>query len=353
MPASGTTSPTPGTAPSSAAGEAIRLDGVTFGYGPTPAVRGVSLAIPRGEFVSILGPSGCGKTTLLKLIGGYLTPTAGRVHLRGGDATADPPERRAIGTVFQNYALFPHLTARRNVAFGLEVRGVPKARVRERVEVMLDRVGLDRAERDRHPANLSGGQQQRVALARALAFGPDVLLLDEPLANLDRHLRDRMRAELRRLHEASGVTTVMVTHDQSEAVAASDRIAVMDAGRVLQVGSPREVYDRPNSVFVAEFLGEANLFDGGLVGRPGRVVMVRPERCVIDQPADHVWGGRVEAVADHGAEVVVRIGLQVGSPRPGGSRRTGLAVRTRYSFAPGQPVAAGFPDSAVWEIPGP
>src|SRR5438067_259830 len=217
--------------------DAVRLEDLTFGYGPTPVVRGVSLAVPPGRLLTLLGPSGCGKTTLLKLVGGYLTPSAGRVVLRQRDVTHLPPEARNAGMVFQNYALFPHLTARQNVAFGLEVHGIARAERDRRVDAMLDRVGLSAAERDRRPAALSGGQQQRVALARALVIEPDVLLLDEPLANLDARLRHDVRGELRRLQKLSALTTIMVTHDQDEAMSVGDRLAVMNAGRVQQVGT--------------------------------------------------------------------------------------------------------------------
>src|SRR5262249_10586573 len=210
---------------------------------------------------------------------GYLAPGSGRVSLRGRDVTALPPERRNVGMVFQNYALFPHLSARRNVAFGLEVRRVPRAERERRVEAVLERVGLTPAEPDRKPDARRGGQQQGVALARALVFARALLLLDEPLANLDRHLRDQLRAELRRLQRETGVTAVLVTHDQEEALAVSDRVGVMACGRLLQVGTPEEEYHRPRTPFVARFLGEANLRpaaapggagDGPALGRPAR-----------------------------------------------------------------------------------
>ena len=254
----------------------VRLEDVSFGYGAFPVVRGVSFAASKGQLVAFLGPSGCGKTTLLKLVGGYLTPSAGRIVLRDRDVTRLPPEARNAGMVFQNYALFPHLTARENVAFGLEAQGILRAERDQRVSAMLDRVGLTTAERDRKPAALSGGQQQRVALARALVIEPDVLLLDEPLANLDRHLREQLRSELRTLQQQTGVTAILVTHDQEEALAISDLIGVMKDGRVLQVGSPAEVYAHPRTPFVARFLGAANLIDGKLVGRDAAVVMVPP-----------------------------------------------------------------------------
>ena len=197
---------------------ALRLEGVGFAFGHSPVVSNINLQLKAGTFLSLLGPSGGGKTTLLKLIGGYSRPTKGYIFLRERDVTALPPERRDIGMVFQNYALFPHLTARQNVSFGLEMRRVPRAERQRRVESMLDRVGLTDSERGRHPGQLSGGQQQRVALARALVIEPIVLLLDEPLANLDRQLREQLRGELKELQRRSGVTTLLVTHDRDEAL---------------------------------------------------------------------------------------------------------------------------------------
>ncbi len=231
----------------------------TFGQGPDAvrALDGVSVGVARGEFFTLLGPSGCGKTTLLRCIAGFETPTAGAILLGGRDITHEPPNRRRVNTVFQSYALFPHLTVERNVAFGLEMLGRPRAEVREAVARMIALVRLDGLG-GRLPAALSGGQQQRVALARALACQPEVLLLDEPLSALDLKLRREMQGELKRLQAETGITFVFVTHDQEEALAMSDRIGVMSAGRLLQVGPPREVYDRPATRFVAGFIGETN-----------------------------------------------------------------------------------------------
>jgi putative spermidine/putrescine transport system ATP-binding protein len=328
----------------SAAGLAV--EGVSFAYAGAPAVREVSLAVPAGSLLALLGPSGCGKSTLLKIVGGYLAPERGRVLLRGRDVTALPPEARNAGTVFQNYALFPHLSARRNVAFGLEVRGVPRAERDRAVSATLARVGLSAAEADRKPAQLSGGQQQRVAVARALAFGPDVLLLDEPLANLDRHLREHLRGELRALQRATGVTALLVTHDQEEALAVADAVAVMGAGRVLQVGPPEDVYERPQTPFVARFLGAANVLAGARVGRPGAVVLLRPERCTVNAPVAPrwAWEGRVTAVAYLGAGALVDVacasGLHVRARVP-----AGCAVRA------GDTVTVGASDEHLWTIP--
>jgi ABC-type Fe3+/spermidine/putrescine transport system ATPase subunit len=325
--------------------DGVTVESVSFGYGPAPVVRAVSVSVPAGQLLTLIGPSGCGKTTLLKLLGGYLAPSAGRVLVRGRDVTALPPEDRNAGMVFQNYALFPHLTARQNVAFGLEARGVSRAERDRRVDAMLDRVGLSAAERDRRPPALSGGQQQRVALARALVIEPDLLLLDEPLANLDRHLRDQLRGELRALQRATGVTTVLVTHDQEEALAVSDRMAVMSGGTILQVGSPAELYDHPRTPFVARFLGLANLFDGKLLGLAAALVMVRPEHCVLSPPAGcrWVWSGCVTAATFLGADVVAEIACDNG---------VSLKVRTRAAEVRSDDrVSVGIPDEKVWAIP--
>jgi putative spermidine/putrescine transport system ATP-binding protein len=324
---------------------ALRLEDVSFAYGAEPVVRGASLAAGPGQLLALLGPSGCGKTTLLKLVGGYFAPAAGRVTIRGRDVTRLPPEARNAGMVFQNYALFPHLSARDNVGFGLDARGVRRPERDRRVEAMLDRVGLSAAERARRPAGLSGGQQQRVALARALVIGPDVLLLDEPLANLDRHLREQLRGEIRSLQRESGVTTLLVTHDQEEALAVSDRLAVMSAGRVLQVGPPAEVYARPRTPFVARFLGTANLLDGKLVGRDAAVVLARPEHCRLNpEPGAcrFAWPGRVVEVTFLGPDCLVDVACDTG---------VSLRVRTRGGVVAGERVTAGVADETLWPIP--
>lgn len=344
MPTTGTNSLTPGTEPSCGPADGCAAAGVSFGYGPTPAVNEVSFAVPRGGFFTLLGPSGCGKTTLLKLIGGYLTPKLGRVFVNGRDATALPPERRNVGMVFQSYALFPHLSARRNVSFGLEVRGLSRFECLARSDEMLARVGLTAAERDRYPSALSGGQQQRVALARALVIRPDVLLLDEPFANLDRHLREQLREELRRLQRDTGVTTVMVTHDQEEALAISDAIGVMSGGRLLQTGPPAEVYARPRTPFVARFLGDANLIPGERLGyENGNVVMVRPERCVIGPDALRCgwhWPAQVVSRSFLGSDVVAVLEA---------AERPTLRVRVRAELS--EETEVGIPADAVWLIP--
>ncbi len=239
----------------------VSLRQVTKAFGSVTAVDDVSLDIRAGEFFSLLGPSGCGKTTTLRMIGGFEEPTAGRIELRGRDVTADPPDKRPVNMVFQNYALFPHLTVFENIAFGLRRRKVPEAEIRQRVADALELVHLPGYEA-RKPNQLSGGQQQRVALARALVNRPNVLLLDEPLGALDLKLRQRLQLELKRIQAEVGITFVYVTHDQEEALTMSDRIAVMSAGRVEQLGTPEELYDKPATRFVADFIGRTNLLRG-------------------------------------------------------------------------------------------
>ena len=238
---------------------ALRLAGIEKRYGQTIAVSNVDLDVPEGQFLTLLGPSGCGKTTTLGLIAGFFPPTSGEIYLKGKPVADLPPLRRDIGVVFQDYALFPHMTAAENVAFGLKMRGLPKDEIRSRVTEALCLVQLGNLG-ERRPLQLSGGQRQRVALARALVIRPTVLLLDEPLSNLDLKLREEMRVEIAGLQRRLGITTVFVTHDQGEALVMSDRIAVMHAGRIEQIGRPAEIYERPATRFVAEFIGRMNFF---------------------------------------------------------------------------------------------
>jgi len=248
----------------------VTISGVVKSYdGKVRVLDGIDLAIAGGELFFLLGGSGCGKTTLLRLIGGFHAPDAGSVRFGERDVTRLPVEERGIGMVFQHYALWPHLTVGENVAFGLDVRKVATAEKRKRVDEALELVALP-AYRERRVAELSGGQQQRVALARAIVVRPALLLLDEPLSNLDARLRAQMRSEIRRICKAAGSTAIYVTHDQGEALATADRIAVMAGGRVAQVGTPRALYERPATRTVAEFLGEANLLPATMTG-PGRV----------------------------------------------------------------------------------
>jgi spermidine/putrescine transport system ATP-binding protein len=253
----------------------IAAEGLTklFGAGAAAvrALDGVSLDIRRGEFFTLLGPSGCGKTTLLRLIAGFEQPSAGSLRIGGAEVAGLGPNRRPVNTVFQNYALFPHMTVAENVSFGLRMQGRPRAEVQATTAEMLRLVRME-AMADRRPSQISGGQQQRVALARALAPRPRVLLLDEPLSALDLKLRKEMQGELKRLQAETGITFVFVTHDQEEALTMSDRIAVMSAGRILQVGTPEEIYDRPADRFVADFIGETNFLPATVRGAEGGLV---------------------------------------------------------------------------------
>jgi putative spermidine/putrescine transport system ATP-binding protein len=295
---------------------ALYLKGLTKRFGLVTAVDQVDLEIRRGEFLTLLGPSGSGKSTTLHLIAGFESPTEGEVYLEGRPISRVPPHRRGIGIVFQNYALFPHLNVFENIAFALRNRRRPEAEIRSRVAELLTLVKLEGLEK-RLPAQLSGGQQQRVALARALSFHPYLLLLDEPIGALDKKLREHMLLEFRRIHRILGTTMVYVTHDQVEALVMSDRVAVMDHGRIVRLGTPRELYEDPRSPFVADFLGDANVLSGSALlgdavqvddwiiavahskspGAPVQVV-VRPEKIVIGPPP-HGWNaasGSIEEI---------------------------------------------------------
>lgn len=257
-------------------GSDVTVSGISKSFGDFKALKGVSLEIKKGEFFSLLGPSGCGKTTLLRVIAGFEDPDAGGVGIDGKDVLGLPPDKRRCNTVFQSYALFPHLTVFENVAFPLRLKRLPNRLVRDMVMGHLSLVQLE-AHADKKPSMLSGGQKQRVAIARALINEPSVLLLDEPLSALDAKLRQRMLVELDAIHDKVGITFIYVTHDQQEALSVSDRIAVMDQGLVLQVGSPQQIYENPASDFVARFIGETNLFLGKVASREGAFARVEAE----------------------------------------------------------------------------
>ena len=345
----------------------VELVGVAKRYGGVVAVEDVSLAVRSGEFLTLLGPSGCGKTTTLRLVAGFESPTGGQVLIDGTAVQGLPAHRRPVNTVFQNYALFPHMTVFDNVAFGLRMKRVRGEERRRRVAEALDMVRLEGMER-RKPGQLSGGQQQRVALARALVNRPSVLLLDEPLGALDLKLRRAMQLELRTLNREVGITFIYVTHDQEEALAMSDRIAVMSQGHVLQIGPAEEIYERPASRFVADFIGETNLLPGRVAaaagdtadvelatgetvhGRGGTAgvgssvtVAVRPERIVIvpaGDPAAGLDGTLVEAVYLGSAiQYVVALsdGTRVTVRRPSAAGEVPLApaARVRLTWTPG------------------
>ena len=292
----------------------VEIEGVTKRFGETPALDDVSLRIEEGELFALLGPSGSGKTTLLRAIAGFVDPEAGTIRIDGDAMRNLPVHRRDLGMVFQHYALFPHMSVFDNVAFGLSVRHVARSETAERVRAMLALVQLEGYE-ERRPGQLSGGQQQRVALARALVTRPRVLLLDEPLGALDKRLRRRMQVELRQIQREVGITTVFVTHDQEEALTLSDRIAILDAGRIVQSGPPQAVYERPRTVFAADFLGDANFFTGRAM-RDGRVRTSRgSELRTADVPED---AGGVVTLAVRPEKLRI---ARTGTPEPGGANR--------------------------------
>ena len=327
----------------------LGIDRISKRYGDVYAVRDVSLDVADGEFVVLLGPSGCGKTTTLRVVAGFAQPTSGAIRLGDRDITHLPPWKRNAGLVFQSYALFPHLTVAGNVAFGLEMRGIGKAEAGSRVNEALRLVRLEQLG-ERLPRQLSGGQQQRVALARALVFRPDVLLLDEPLSNLDAKLRQEVRVEIRELQRKLGLTTVMVTHDQEEALTMADRLVVMSDGAVRQVGTQQDLYERPIDRFVAAFVGRSSFIEG-VVEAPGRfrstgglaltcgaaptgpaTLALRPERIIVDAAPqagmDNDLPGVVEFVSYLGAtvdmhvrispkeRVIVQVANRSGGPTP-------------------------------------
>jgi putative spermidine/putrescine transport system ATP-binding protein len=343
----------------------LRLRNVVKSYdGKTNAVDDISIDITRGEFVTFLGPSGSGKTTTLMMIAGFENPTHGVIELGGGDLTLSKPYQRNIGMVFQNYALFPHMTAAKNVVFPLKMRRFPAGEIDARAKKILDLVGLSRFA-DRYPRELSGGQQQRVALARGLVFNPDVLLLDEPLGALDKNLREQMQVEIKRIHREVGITMIYVTHDQTEAMTMSDRVAVFSNGSLEQVGTPLDVYNRPINRFVGEFIGDSNFFAGRVdPARPGIVelagigpmrvanalasgevdVMVRPERlrlCTAPQAdgPDNTFDMTIDDIINYG-DCILAIGTTHGRPlraRIFGSEpealRRGMNVKLAWSPA--------------------
>ncbi|WP_233237505.1 ABC transporter ATP-binding protein [Bordetella sp. LUAb4] len=356
----------------------VVLEGLRKQYGGALAVADFSLDIADGELVAFLGPSGCGKTTTLRMIAGFITPTAGSIRIGENDVTALPAHRRDTGMVFQRYALFPHMTVAENVAFGLEMRKVAAAERQRRIADALDMVRMGEL-RDRYPRQLSGGQQQRVAIARALVIQPKVFLLDEPLSNLDAKLRLEVRDEIRALQQRLGLTTIFVTHDQEEALSIADRMAIMHDGRVQQVGTPEALYEKPANLFVADFLGKMNFFDGRMDGagvfataRGLRLAVgdaasgstrvgVRPERVALRAQADgpNALAGKVDAVSYLGAHIDVRVRLDNGdvlgcrAPNAGSAHAgsahagsahaaAGLAGSPAPALAQGAPVYACF-----------
>ncbi|WP_086845080.1 ABC transporter ATP-binding protein [Amycolatopsis kentuckyensis] len=337
----------------------LRLDGVSRSFGTANALRGLDLAIARGEFVALLGPSGCGKSTALNCLAGLLPLTAGSIWLDDTRIDGQPPEQRGFGMVFQNYALFPHMSVRANVGFGLKMRKVGRAEARRRVDEALRLVQLTE-HAAKFPAQLSGGQQQRVAIARAVVLEPPVVLMDEPLSNLDAKLRLEMRMEIRRLHQTLGLTTVYVTHDQEEALSLADRLVVLREGAVQQIGTPEEVYAQPVNSYVASFMGYRNLLDvtvtataassvtvegagvrltgrGSLTEGPAKVA-IRPEDFVVGDGTENALDVTVEIVEYHGRELSVSARLATGVP---------VYFRTDKRLAPGDTAKIGVPAERV------
>jgi spermidine/putrescine ABC transporter ATP-binding subunit len=293
---------------------AVELKNITLSYGSFVAVQGVSLSIENGTFLTLLGPSGCGKTTILRSVAGLVNPSEGDISINGRRVNDIPIHKRNIGLVFQNYALFPHKTIFDNIAFGLKYRNVPKPAIAEKVGRALEIVRLPGVDK-KLPSELSGGQQQRIALARAIVIEPDVLLLDEPLSALDANLREEMRIELKQIQRQTGITTIFVTHDQGEALAMSDRVVVMNKGKIEQTGTPFEVYEHPQTTFVAGFLGNANFLEAQVVGGAGTAVTVK----LANGAALLVGGGCARAVAPGDkVQVVVRAEKVVLNPEQAG-----------------------------------
>ncbi|MGP0053474.1 MAG: ABC transporter ATP-binding protein [Solirubrobacteraceae bacterium] len=322
----------------------IRFQGVERHFGDVAALAGLDLEIDKGELIALLGPSGCGKTTALRILGGFDRPDAGRVLVNDVDVTSVPPNKRDMGMVFQAYSLFPNMDVRSNVAFGLRMRRQDKATRRRRADELMDLVGLTE-EADRYPHQLSGGQQQRVAIARALAIEPTVLLLDEPLSALDARVRTQLRAEIRSLQQRLGITTLFVTHDQSEALSIADRVGVMQSGRLEQLDTPENVYRHPATPFVAEFVGAMNRLPGR-IGDNGDV-QVLDQRLTLMNPNGQISGAAVHALLRPEAVAVV--------PDPAGpgevTNRTflGSAVRLDVTLDTGQKVLVESPshDAAI------
>lgn len=343
----------------------LTLSALSKHYGSFTAVKQMNLDVREGEFLVLLGPSGCGKTTTLRMIAGFIEPSSGTILIGGNDVTALPPYKRNLGIVFQNYAIFPHLSVFENVAYGLRRRKLPSTVIEERAHASLRRVRLDHLA-DRMPKQLSGGQQQRVAIARALAIEPDILLLDEPLSNLDAKLRHQVREEIKTLQTDLGITTVMVTHDQEEALSLGDRLVVMQNGEVQQIGSGRELYESPANIFVADFIGRTNVLEGSQVGGQGHLfrtrsglelicrnavgshgaVVVRPEMIKLDRSGEGATA-RIASVSYLGP--VCEVSLQLGNEQTLLANVSSDQVKA-LALAAGQNISISVPAEAAYAI---
>lgn len=332
----------------------LKIDAVAKRFGPVTAVDNVSIDIRENEFFALLGPSGCGKTTLLRMLAGFENPNSGRILLSGKDISPLPPEKRPLNLMFQSYALFPHMTVRQNLNYGLEMEGLSKSEIRSRVDETLASTDLT-SFADRKPEQLSGGQKQRVALARALVKRPKVLLLDEPLGALDKKLREKMQLELKRLQHEAGITFIIVTHDQEEALVMADRMAILRDGKLLQVGTPEEIYETPSDRFVANFIGIMNFIDGSVDAEgqftadthrfalpakhpAGKATLaVRPEHVSISPDGDGL-GGTISDIAYHGLDRV----LHVASPASSQPIQLRIPAAEGQNHAPGQKITLTF-----------
>ena len=326
----------------------LELDGLTKRYGDVTSVDAIDLTVQRGEFICLLGPSGCGKTTTLRILAGFLIPDAGEIRVAGKTVSSPsavvPPERRGMGMIFQSYAVWPHMTVRENVGYGLRMQSLPAAQCKSRVDALLEATRLA-GHAERYPAELSGGQQQRVALARALAPNPGILLLDEPLSNLDANLRGEMRFEIRRLHDAYRNTSIYVTHDQVEAMTMADRIVVMNGGRIEQIGTPEDLFERPHSRFVARFIGGSNILEGTQVDH--RRVLVAGLALDVEH-GEFAGSGEPMGVCvkTHDMELVVDGHAGGGNVLPGVVRSQAyLGSHRDYVVDVGQPVLIAAPAS--------